>query len=76
MARWTNDYFQSTVHRAINLSGRRRYSILYGTNSKEIIEVLPNCQSEMTKAKYEPIEAGDYIKSRFNDTYVHLQKES
>lgn len=27
MARWTNDYVQSTVHRAINHSGRERYSI-------------------------------------------------
>ena len=78
MARWTNDYFQSTVHRAINLSGRRRYSIpfFYGPNSKEIIEVLPSCQSEIAKAKYDPIQAGEYIKSRFDDTYVHLQEEN
>lgn len=78
MARWTNDYFQSTVHRAINLSGKRRYSIpfFYGPNSKEIIEVLPSCQSKTTIAKYEPIEAGEYIKSRFDDTYVHRQEEN
>lgn len=78
MARWTNDYFQSTVHRAINLSGKRRYSIpfFYGPNSKEIIEVLPSCQSETARAKYEPIEAGEYIKSRFDNTYVHRQEEN
>ena len=77
MARWTNDYFQSTVHRAINLSGRRRYSIpfFYGPNSKEIIEVLPSCQSDAIKAKYDPIEAGEYIKSRFDNTYAHRQED-
>ncbi len=77
MARWTNDYFQSTVHRAINLSGRRRYSIpfFYGPNSKEMIEVLPSCQSETVKAKYNPIEAGEYIKSRFDNTYAHRQDD-
>lgn len=27
MARWTNDIFQSTIHRAINRSGVERYSV-------------------------------------------------
>lgn len=75
MARWTNDYFASTVHRAINRSGRRRYSIpfFFGTNSQAEIAVLPTCQGPERPAKYPPITAGDYIKSRFEDTYFHLQ---
>lgn len=78
MARWSNDYFQSTVHRAINTSGRRRYSIpfFFGPNSRELIEVLPSCQSEAYPPKYAPIEAGAYIESRFNDTYAHRQEET
>ena len=77
MARWTNDYFQSTVHRAINNSGRERYSIpfFFGPNSQELIEVLPSCQSSEIPAKYAPITAGDYIRSRFDDTYAHRQED-
>ena len=77
MARWTNDYFQSTMHRAINTSGRRRYSIpfFFGTNSDEIIEVLPSCQSSERPPKYAPIAAGKYIESRFDDTYAYRTEE-
>ena len=73
MARWTNNYFQSTIHRAINSSGKRRYSIpfFFGVNSQEVVEVLPSCQSEENPPKYKPITAGDYIRSRFDDTYAH-----
>ena len=78
MARWTNDYFCSTIHRAINASGRRRYSIpfFFGVNSREVIEVLPSCQSPQNPPRYEPIEAGEYIRSRFDDTYAHRKETS
>ena len=78
MARWTNDYFLSTMHRAINASGRKRYSIpfFFGVNSRERIEVLPSCQSPDNPPKYAPIEAGDYIRSRFDDTYAHRHDDA
>lgn len=77
MARWTNDYFKSTVHRAINLTGKQRYSIpfFFGPNSTSMIEVLPSCQSPENPPKYDPTTAGDYIKSRFDDTYEHRRED-
>ncbi|MCW5623463.1 MAG: isopenicillin N synthase family oxygenase [Burkholderiales bacterium] len=78
MARWTNDYFASTVHRAINRSGRRRYSIpfFFGTDSTAVIDVLPTCQGPGRPAKYPAITAGDYIRSRFDDTYAHRKSDA
>ncbi|KAF5362883.1 hypothetical protein D9758_007042 [Tetrapyrgos nigripes] len=72
-ARWTNDVFKSTLHRAINKSGEERYSIplFFGTNYDVLLEPIPSCVSENIPAKYEVITAGDYVKSRLEATYAH-----
>ncbi|KAJ7162866.1 Clavaminate synthase-like protein [Mycena filopes] len=71
LARWTNDVFTSTVHRAINRSGVRRYSIplFFGTDYDVRLE--PICVSAERPARSEVITAGEYIKGRLQATYGH-----
>ncbi|KZT69604.1 Clavaminate synthase-like protein [Daedalea quercina L-15889] len=72
-ARWTNDVFKSTVHRAINRSGIRRYSIplFFGTDYDVKLEPIPSCVSSNRPLKYEVVTAGDYVKSKLQATYGH-----
>lgn len=72
-ARWTNDVFKSTVHRAVNRSGAERYSIplFFGTDYDVKLEALPGCVSEDNPVKYEVVTAGEYVKSRLEATYAH-----
>ncbi|MEM9007014.1 MAG: 2-oxoglutarate and iron-dependent oxygenase domain-containing protein [Cyanobacteria bacterium P01_F01_bin.86] len=73
MARWTNDLFSSTVHRAINRSGQERYATAYffGPHYDTLLETLPNCVTPQNPPKYQPITSGDYILSRFNETFSY-----
>jgi isopenicillin N synthase-like dioxygenase len=73
MARWTNGLFASTVHRAINRSGRERYSIpfFYGPNYDTAIACLSSCQGPDNPARYPAIAAGDYLIERFNQTFAY-----
>ncbi|KAI9066009.1 Clavaminate synthase-like protein [Trametes sanguinea] len=72
-ARWTNDVFKSTVHRAINRSGVRRYSIplFFGTDYDVKLEPIPSCVSPERPPKYDVVTAGEYVKERLKATYGH-----
>lgn len=71
MARWTDDLFRSTVHRAINLTGRRRYSVpfFFGPNPQAVIAALPGCAGPDRPARYPPIGAGAYSEWRMHASY-------
>ncbi|MEQ9607313.1 MAG: 2-oxoglutarate and iron-dependent oxygenase domain-containing protein [Kiloniellaceae bacterium] len=75
MARWTNDLFASTVHRAVNRSGRERYSIpfFFGPNYDTVVEALPSCVTAERPARYPAITSGDYINGRFAETFAHYR---
>ncbi|KAI6107147.1 hypothetical protein EDD16DRAFT_1704233 [Pisolithus croceorrhizus] len=71
LSRWTNDIFRSTMHRAINRSGVRRYSIpmFIGANPHVEVEPLPTCVSPERPAKYGTVTSGEYVQKRIHETY-------
>ncbi len=77
MARWTNGLFAATRHRVINASGRERYSIpfFFDPNFHTLVECLETCQGPDNPPRYPPVLAGDYLLSRFNDTFQYRAGE-
>ncbi|KAJ8583594.1 Clavaminate synthase-like protein [Rhizopogon salebrosus TDB-379] len=70
-ARWTNDVFKSTVHRACNRNAVDRYSIamFFGTDYEVNIEPIYTCVSSENPAKYPAITAGEYVRQRLKAMY-------
>jgi isopenicillin N synthase-like dioxygenase len=77
MARWTNDYYQSTPHRVVNRSGQARYSMpfFWDINYHSVVECLPTCQSIENPPKYPPITAGEHIVEMYRKTTVMATSE-
>jgi isopenicillin N synthase-like dioxygenase len=72
-SRWTNGVYRSSLHRAsnFNTSGRSRISLplFFNPHAKARIECLPTCQGPGNPAKYEPVEAGPYIRALLEQSY-------
>ena len=70
--RWSNDIYLSTPHRVTNPAGRDRYSVAFflDPNPDTMVECLPGCSTNTVPAKYPPILAADYLRSRLEATYA------
>lgn len=70
---WTNDRWVSNPHRVVNPPRRDRYSIpLFVTPPFHArIECLHTCLEPGESPKYEAIEAGPYLLSRFDSTHSY-----
>ena len=76
LERWSNDRFKSNPHRVVNTSGRARYSltVFYDPDYPTIVDPKDMGLPIGTAPKYEPIVAGDHIRSRFDKTFSYRQK--
>ena len=71
LMRWTNDIYVSTPHRVKNPPGRDRYSVAFflDPNPEVSLACLPGCSDAAHPAKYAPMNAADYLRSRLDATY-------
>ncbi|MTD13208.1 isopenicillin N synthase family oxygenase [Nakamurella sp. YIM 132087] len=75
MARWTNDRWQSTLHRVVNPVGgaaaaARRQSVpfFFNANWDAVVSCLPSCLEPGESPKYEPVTAGPHLMGKFRRT--------
>lgn len=73
LGRWTNDVYRSTKHRVISPSEGHRYSVRVFVDPAHdtLVTCLPSCVAPDRPARYEPVRAGDYLQSRFDDTFAY-----
>jgi len=71
MARWTNDRWQSTLHRVIlpdaeHNTDRLSLAFFQNPNSDALVECLPGCHSDSNPVKYEGTTVKKYLEMKFN----------
>ena len=71
LMRWSNDVYVSTPHR-VTRPKQERYSVAFflDANPDARVEAVPSCVGPGEGAKYPPVTAGDYLRSRLDATYV------
>lgn len=72
MQRWTNDRYQSTMHRVISpLSNMDRYSCAFFNDGAldVVIEALPGCVEEGESPVYAPLRVEEHIVERYVQSY-------
>jgi isopenicillin N synthase-like dioxygenase len=65
-AEWTNDRWNSTLHRVVPHANRRRsFGFFLDANYDKTIECLPSCTDSDHPPKYPPVIAGDHLIAKF-----------
>jgi isopenicillin N synthase-like dioxygenase len=64
LARWTNDLYTSTLHRALHVGESPRISGAFFVypNDQAIVSCLDTCQAADNPRRYEPVVAEDYVR--------------
>lgn len=79
MQRWTNDRYKSTAHRVTSpTSDVTRFSMPFFVEPDfdTVVETLDSCLADGEQSQYSAITAGDWILSRFSDTYEYRTPET
>jgi isopenicillin N synthase-like dioxygenase len=72
LAHWSNNRFQSTLHRVVNCSGHERYSIATFFDPTYEARVDPcDLGIDPASSKYPAVAAGDYILKRIDDSMAY-----
>ena len=72
LMRWTNDTYVSTPHKVVSPPGRDRYSVAFflDPDPDAVVACLPTCTGPGRPAKYPPVTAADFLRSRLEPTYA------
>jgi isopenicillin N synthase-like dioxygenase len=72
LMRWTNDTYVSTPHKVVSPPGRDRYSVAFflDPDPDAVVACLPTCTGPERPAKYLPVTAADFLRSRLEPTYA------
>jgi isopenicillin N synthase-like dioxygenase len=77
MARWTNDRWQSTLHRVVNppslsdaMSERQSIGFFVHPNEDAAIACIPTCLAPGESPKFPPITAGEHIRAKIAASHV------
>ena len=71
---WSNDRFVSTVHRVINTSGRKRFSLpfFFGVNGNTVVAPLETCTGPDNPPRHEPVVSGEWTIANLAAAYTYL----
>jgi isopenicillin N synthase-like dioxygenase len=72
MARWTNDRYQSTLHRVVNTSGRERYSIpfFFHGNLDYSVACIPTCLAAGERPAYDGTTVASHFVEKMGQSYA------